>query len=74
MARDFAATGRFVYNGWPGMMLIPQIVWAAGFIKLFGFSFLVVRLSTVVLGVFLIPVLYNFRVPICEGFRLMPPS
>jgi len=59
MARDFAATGRFVYNGWPSMILIPQIVWAAGFIKLFGFSFLVVRLSTVVLGVFLIPVLYN---------------
>src|SRR5271157_3577953 len=59
IAREFAATGRIVYNGWTAVMLLPQIAWAAVFIKLFGFSFLVVRLSTVVMGVFLIPVLYS---------------
>jgi 4-amino-4-deoxy-L-arabinose transferase-like glycosyltransferase len=58
IARDFAATGQLAYNGWTAVILIPQIVWAAAFIKLFGFSFLVVRLSTVAMAVFLIPVLY----------------
>ncbi|MDP9169619.1 MAG: hypothetical protein M3N54_03285 [Acidobacteriota bacterium] len=59
IARDFAATGHFRYNGWAFAMLIPQVVWSAAFIKLFGFSFLAVRLSTVLLAVFLIPVLYS---------------
>jgi 4-amino-4-deoxy-L-arabinose transferase-like glycosyltransferase len=59
IAREFAATGRLSYNGWPAMMLIPQIVWAAGFIKLFGFSFFALRASTVVLGLLLVPVLYR---------------
>jgi hypothetical protein len=59
IAREFAATGRLEYNGWAVMPLVPQIAWAAAFIKLFGFSFLAVRLSTVVLGLFLTPVLYR---------------
>ena len=58
IAREFADTGRIGYNGWASAMLIPQILWSAVFLKLFGFSFLAVRLSTIVLGVFLIPVLY----------------
>jgi hypothetical protein len=58
-AREFAFTGRIAYDGWATPMLLPQIVWAAVFIKLFGFSFFVVRLSTIVLGAFLIPVLYS---------------
>jgi 4-amino-4-deoxy-L-arabinose transferase-like glycosyltransferase len=58
IAREFTTTGHFVYNGWTAAMLLPQLVWAAVFIKLFGFSFFVVRLSTVVLAVLLIPVLY----------------
>lgn len=44
-AQVFALTGRFVYNGWSAMILGWQIVWGALFIKLFGFSFTVVRLS-----------------------------
>ena len=45
MAMDFANTHRFDYNGWPAMILVPQIVWAWPFIKLFGFSFLITRLT-----------------------------
>jgi 4-amino-4-deoxy-L-arabinose transferase-like glycosyltransferase len=69
IAREFAATGHLAYNGWPVMPLVPQIVWAAVFIRLFGFSFLIVRLSTVVLGALCIPVLY------CLGREsgLVPP-
>jgi dolichol-phosphate mannosyltransferase len=59
IAREFAATGHFAYNGWTAVPLLPQIVWASAFIKLFGFSFFIVRLSTVVLGLFLIPLLYR---------------
>ncbi len=59
IAREFALSGHIVYNGWPAMMLLPQIAWAALFIKLFGFSFLAVRLSTVVLGALLVPLLYR---------------
>lgn len=44
-AQIFAQTGHFVYNGWATAMLGWQIVWGALFIKLFGFSFTVTRLS-----------------------------
>ena len=40
-------TGHFVYNGWSSAMLGWQLLWGALFIKLFGFSFNVVKLSTV---------------------------
>lgn len=42
----FAQTGHIVYNGWATAMLGWQIIWGALFIKLLGFSFSVVRLST----------------------------
>ena len=45
-ALDFARTGRFAYNGWATAMLGWQTLWGALFIKLFGFSFNIVRLST----------------------------
>ena len=41
----FARTGHIVYNGWATAMLGWQVVWAALFVKLFGFSFTVVRMS-----------------------------
>lgn len=44
-AYDFAQTGHFVYNGWATAMLGWQIVWSAPFLKLFGYSFTVARLS-----------------------------
>ena len=46
----FARTGHIVYNGWATAMLGWAIPWAALFIKLFGFSFTAVRLSTVPLA------------------------
>ena len=45
-AWDLAQTGRLVYNGWSQAMVGAQAYWGALFIKLFGFSFLTVRLST----------------------------
>ena len=45
-ALDFARTGHILYNGWATAMLGWQLPWGALFIKLFGFSFNVVRFST----------------------------
>lgn len=45
-AQVFAQTGHFVYNGWATAMLGWQIPWGALFIRLFGFSFTAVKLST----------------------------
>src|SRR5215469_1013453 len=44
-ALDFARTGHFIYNGWATAMLGWIIPWSALFIKIFGFSFTLVRLS-----------------------------
>lgn len=45
-AQLLAQTGHVIYNGWAGPILGWQLYWGAAFIKLFGFSFNVVRLST----------------------------
>jgi hypothetical protein len=45
-AQVFARTSHLVYNGWATAMLGWTVPWGALFIKLFGFSFTVVRLST----------------------------
>jgi hypothetical protein len=45
-ALDLAQTGHLIYNGWAAATLGAQAYWGALFIKLFGFSFLAVRLST----------------------------
>jgi hypothetical protein len=44
-ALEFAQTGHFLYNGWATAMLGWLIPWGAVFIKLFGFSFNVMRMS-----------------------------
>ncbi|HEX6770663.1 MAG TPA: hypothetical protein VF126_01470 [Acidobacteriaceae bacterium] len=44
-AYDFSRTGHFIYNGWATAMLGWQIVWTAPFLKAFGYSFTVARLS-----------------------------
>jgi hypothetical protein len=51
VAQIFAHTGHFVYNGWETTMLGWQVLWGALFIKLFGFSYLGLRFSTMLLGV-----------------------
>ena len=45
-----AQTGHIVYNGWATAMLGWQLYLGALFVKLFGFSFTAVRLSTVVVA------------------------
>jgi hypothetical protein len=50
-AQVFANTGHFVYNGWAVAMLGWQVIWGALFIKLFGFSFTVLRISTILTGI-----------------------
>jgi hypothetical protein len=50
MARTLAATGHIVYNGWATAILGWQLYLAAAFIKLFGFSFTTVRLSTLLVS------------------------
>jgi hypothetical protein len=50
MAQRLATTGHVVYNAWAAPMLGWQLYLAAGFIKLFGFSFTTVRSSTVLVS------------------------
>lgn len=45
-ALHLASTGKMAYDGWGTPMVGFQAYWAALFIKLFGFSFVLVRLST----------------------------
>lgn len=49
-ALDLEQTGHLVYNGWSAAMLGAQAYWGALFIKLFGFSFFALRLSTALLA------------------------
>lgn len=49
-AQVFAQTGHLVYNGWGSPILGWQAAWAALFIRLFGFSFTAVKLSTLPLA------------------------
>jgi len=49
-AQLLAQTGHIVYNGWATAMLGWQLYLGALFVKLFGFSFTAVRLSTVVVA------------------------
>jgi hypothetical protein len=61
-AQAYAQTGHFVYNGWSSPILGWQIPWGALFIRLFGFSFMAVKLSTVPIAlatVFLFYVIQN---------------
>jgi hypothetical protein len=51
MARHLAATGHVVYNGWSAAMLGWQLYLGAAFIKLFGFSFTAVRMSTLLVSI-----------------------
>src|SRR4051812_18031368 len=44
-ALDFEQTGKVLYNGWATAMLGWLIPWGALFIKVFGFSFTILRLS-----------------------------
>jgi hypothetical protein len=51
VTQKLAATGHIVYNGWSAAMLVWQLYLGAAFIKLFGFSFTAVRMSTMLVAV-----------------------
>jgi hypothetical protein len=53
VAQKLADTGHIVYNGWSAAMLVWQLYLGASFIKLFGFSFTAVRMSTLMVSVVL---------------------
>jgi hypothetical protein len=46
-AQRLAATGHIIYSGWSSPMMLAQLYLGAAFIKIFGFSFTTVRMSTV---------------------------
>jgi hypothetical protein len=52
-AKKVAQTGHIVYNGWVSAMLGWQLYLGAAFIKLFGFSFTTVRMSTLLVAMVL---------------------
>ncbi len=54
MARTLANTGHIAYNGWANPMLGWQLYIGAAFIKLFGFSFTAVRMSTLFVSMALV--------------------
>ena len=50
VAQNLADTGHVAYNGWSAAMLGWQLYLGAAFIKLFGFSFTAVRMSTLLVA------------------------
>jgi 4-amino-4-deoxy-L-arabinose transferase-like glycosyltransferase len=47
---NLSETGVLRYDPWLSMTLLAQVLWGTAFCKLFGFSFTVLRCSTLVLG------------------------
>ncbi len=62
ITQKLATTGHIVYNGWSAAMLGWQLYLGAAFIKLFGFSFTAVRMSTVLVAIVLAFVLQRTMV------------
>ena len=57
--------GEIYFDPWPAQTLIAQTVWGALFTKLFGFSFTVLRVSTLVAGA--IGVYYWYKIWLSAG-------
>ena len=68
MARNLADTGHIAFNGWATAMLGCQLYFGAAFIKLLGFTFTTVRISTLLVAVVMAFVLQRtfFRAGISE--------
>jgi hypothetical protein len=61
-AKLLAQSGHISYNGWATAMLGWQLYWGALFIKLFGFSFAILRISTLVLSMLCAALLHQIFV------------
>jgi hypothetical protein len=59
MAIAFVRTGHLIFNGWETAIVGVQVLWGALFIRLFGYSYLTLRLSTIVLGALLALLLHR---------------
>ena len=44
--RRFLETGHFFYNGWSAPVIITHVLWGALFARIFGYSFVTLRFST----------------------------
>jgi hypothetical protein len=60
-AFELARTGQLTYNGWAAAMLGAQAYWGALFVKVFGETFVALRLSTMVLAVWSAGLLYSIH-------------
>jgi len=68
--RSVHEEGRFLLSGWTAANLFTQIYWGALFAKIFGFSFNVLRASTLVLGLFGVIGTYALFRILSQGPRL----
>jgi Dolichyl-phosphate-mannose-protein mannosyltransferase len=48
--RELIRNGHLIYNGWSAPLIITHVWWGALFAKIFGFSFVVLRFSTLPLA------------------------
>lgn len=49
--RQLLSTGHITYNGWSAPILVTHALWGAMFCKMFGYSFIVLRFSTLPLDI-----------------------
>ena len=54
--------GKLIFSAWPAMTLIAQVLWGALVTSIFGFSFTVLRLSTLFIGLFTVLIFYRILV------------
>jgi hypothetical protein len=70
VALQFAQTGNFHYSGWGSPTILFQTLWGAGWIRIFGFSFDVLRAATIPFSVGFVLVVYALgrRVGLTRSF------
>lgn len=59
LAQTLERTGHLAYNGWESAFLISHAFWGAALIRLFGFSFVCLRLSTVPFALWAVGLCYS---------------
>jgi hypothetical protein len=59
--------GNLRYTGWESMTLVTQVIWGAFFTNIFGFSFTVLRFSTMVALLFELFMFYMVIKEICDN-------
>ncbi|HXJ39245.1 MAG TPA: hypothetical protein VNH18_08190, partial [Bryobacteraceae bacterium] len=72
VALQFAQTGRFHYNGWGSPTILFQTLWGAAWIRLFGFSFDVLRAATIPFALGFVVLVYALgrKVGLTRGLAL----